>query len=158
MQLHCVDFKIAVKDGQLFFFFEKEDFLKNGCSYDFETFTNGFSLKNWIRISCHPKTKLFFFQKSNFCKGCQIEIETSVGLSPHAAVSWLHIIKWNEIKRDTLHTFTLVKVVFKTFVSDGSTESSQGSSRFLHSDHRRTSWLNGHWIWAVVLWQFSANR
>ena len=38
------------------FFFEKEDFLKNGYGYDFETFTNGFLAKNFIRISCHPKT------------------------------------------------------------------------------------------------------
>ena len=38
------------------FFFEKEDFLKNGYGYDFETFTNGFLAKNCIRISCHPKT------------------------------------------------------------------------------------------------------
>ena len=27
------------------FFFEKEDFLKNGYGYDFETFTNGFLAK-----------------------------------------------------------------------------------------------------------------
>ena len=30
----------------LFYFFEKEDFLKNGYGYDFETFTNGFLAKN----------------------------------------------------------------------------------------------------------------
>ena len=35
-----VGLKIAVKDEPIFFFFEKEDFLKNGYSYDFETFTN----------------------------------------------------------------------------------------------------------------------
>ena len=39
------------------FFVEKEDFLKNGYCYDFETFANGFIAKNCIRISCHhPKT------------------------------------------------------------------------------------------------------
>ena len=49
-----VGLKIAVKDEPLFF--EKEDFLKNSYGYDFETFTNGFLAKNWIRISCHVKT------------------------------------------------------------------------------------------------------
>ena len=41
------------------FFFEKEDFLKNGYGYDFETFTNGFLVKNCIRISRHLRTKFF---------------------------------------------------------------------------------------------------
>ena len=41
------------------FFFEKEDFLKNGYGYDFETFTNGFLAKNCIRISRHLRTKFF---------------------------------------------------------------------------------------------------
>ena len=49
-----VGLEMAVKDETIFF--EKEDFLKNGYGYDFETFTNGFLAKNCIRISCHPKT------------------------------------------------------------------------------------------------------
>ena len=41
------------------FFFEKEDFLKNGYGCDFETFTNEFLAKNCIRISRHLRTKFF---------------------------------------------------------------------------------------------------
>ena len=53
-----VGLKIAVKDEPNFFF-EKEDFLKNGYGYDFETFTNGFLAKNCIRINRHLRTKFF---------------------------------------------------------------------------------------------------
>ena len=53
-----ISLKIAVKDEPIFFF-EKEDFLKNGYGYDFETFTNGFLAKNCIRISRHLRTKFF---------------------------------------------------------------------------------------------------
>ena len=52
-----VGLKVTVKDEP--FFIEKEDFLKNGYGYDFETFTNGFLAKNRIRIRCHSKTKFY---------------------------------------------------------------------------------------------------
>ena len=43
------------------FFFEKDDFLKNGYGYDFETFTNGFLAKCCIRISRHLRTTVQIF-------------------------------------------------------------------------------------------------
>ena len=37
------------------FFFEKEDFLKNGYGYDFETFTNGFLAKKLYQNQSSPE-------------------------------------------------------------------------------------------------------
>ena len=73
MYLHALTFKLPSKTDH-FFFFEKEEFLKNGYGYDFETFTNGFLIKNCIRISCHQKTK-FFFPKHEFIHGVYIVIK-----------------------------------------------------------------------------------
>ena len=67
MSTKRVGLKIAVKDEPNFFF-EKEDFLKNGYGYDFETFTNEFLAKKLYQNQLSPKTK-FLFPKHEFGYG-----------------------------------------------------------------------------------------
>ena len=87
-------FKWPSKTDQFFFFFfEKEDFLKNGYGYDFETFTNRFLAKNCIRISYQLKTT-FFQSNTKICKGCSLYYINVVSVIEEG--NWLHL-------RDDIH-------------------------------------------------------